>query len=73
MLGLIVLLLYVKIIPYNERNNWLWQKEQNNLKFALIWLLPTWTELVVYLFIVPFSLLCSQDFINGLTFLDWRF
>lgn len=44
-------------------------ERQNNLKFALIWLLPTWTELVVYLFIVLFTaLLCSQDFINGLLF-----
>ncbi len=44
-------------------------ERQNNLKYVLLWLIPTWTELIVYLFIVLFTaLLCSQDFINSLFF-----
>lgn len=44
-------------------------ERQNNFKYVLLWLLPTWTELIIYLFFVFFTaLLCSQDFVNSLLF-----
>ncbi len=48
--------------------------KNNNFIYVLLWLIPTWVELAVYLFITFFTVfLCSQDFINGLLYASGDF
>jgi hypothetical protein len=50
------------------------QTKRQNLIYVLLWLVPTWTELAIYLFITFFTIfLCSQDFINSLLFASGDF
>lgn len=50
------------------------QTKRQTISYIILWLVPTWTELAIYLFITFFTIfLCSQDFINGLLFASGDF
>lgn len=50
------------------------ESKQQNALYILLWLIPSWTELAIYIFITFFTVfLCSQDFINSLLFAQGDF